>query len=105
MSNPNPTSEQPLSRDLVVPDGPAWAARLLEPLLAEISGEGAAAVSINYDFGPVVAPGAAVVAEAWIDRATRTIVFAGARLKGADGAQLAQASAVFRRVAPPAKAE
>jgi acyl-coenzyme A thioesterase PaaI-like protein len=72
----------------------------MEPLMAEVAGPGAEPVSVSLDFGPAVAPGQALTLEAWVDRATRTIVFARGRAVTKDGAVAAQVSAVFRRGAP-----
>jgi len=84
--------------DALLPDPPSAVARLLEPALAEVAGEGAVAVSLTLDYADAGAPGEAVVTEAWVERATRSLVFAHARLaRRIDGALLAQASAVFRR--------
>ncbi|MFN3512293.1 MAG: hypothetical protein ACK41C_04560 [Phenylobacterium sp.] len=90
-------TDQILRRQARLPDAPAAAARLLEPLLAEAAGEGARPVSLTLDYGPAADPGAAVALEAWIERATRTLVFAGARILDAEGAVLAAGSAIFRR--------
>lgn len=80
--------------------GPAAAAALLEPLLREVAGEGALPVSLTLDYGAAVAAGEAVTVEAWIDRATRTLVFAYGRvLRRGDGALLVSGSALFRRAA------
>ncbi len=88
-----------LRQDAAFPGGPAPAATLLEPLLASAAGMGAEPVSLTLDYGRAVAAGAPVVAEAWIDRATRTLVFAHARLLAANGDLVASGSAVFRREA------
>lgn len=82
------------------PGGPAAAACLLEPLLAGAAGVGAEPVSLTLDYGRAIAAGDPVVAEAWIDRATRTLVFAHARLITENGDLVASGSAVFRRQAP-----
>ncbi|MFN3521104.1 MAG: PaaI family thioesterase [Phenylobacterium sp.] len=97
------TSPDILRRESRLPASPAAAAVLLEPALAEAAGADAAPVSLTLDYGAQVPGGAAVVVEAWIDRATRTLVFAHGRLLAADGATLlASGSAVFRRGSPPA---
>lgn len=91
------TSFLPLSRDTVMPAGPAAAAVLLEPLLDEAAGP-AQRVSLTLDYGTPAAAGEAVRVEAWIDRATRTLVFAHARLlRASDLALVASGSAVFSR--------
>lgn len=93
-----------LRQDAAFPGGPAAAATLLEPLLAGAAGAGAEPVSLTLDYGHLPAAGASVVAEAWVDRATRTLVFAHARLTTPAGELVASGSAVFRRQAPPAQA-
>jgi hypothetical protein len=89
-----------LRRETILPDAPGAAAAVLEPLLAAVAGPGAAPLSLAFDYGPGFAPGVAVTAEAWIDRATRTLVFAHARLVGvADGSVLVTCAAVLKRAA------
>jgi acyl-coenzyme A thioesterase PaaI-like protein len=97
-ASPSPT---PLVETVTVPAGPAAAAVLLQPLLARAAGADAETVSLNLDYGPALVAGATVRAEAWIERATRTIVFAQGRIMTADGGLAVQAAAVFRRGAPP----
>jgi acyl-coenzyme A thioesterase PaaI-like protein len=87
-----------LRRQAAMPAAPAAAASLLEPLLAEAAGPGAGPLSLTLDYGPGAPAGAEVVAEAWVERGTRTLVFVHGRLSAVDGGQLvATASAVFRR--------
>jgi acyl-coenzyme A thioesterase PaaI-like protein len=93
-----------LRQDAAFPGGPAAAATLLEPLLASAAGVGAEPVSLTLDYGRTPAAGDPVVVEAWVDRATRTLVFAHARLTTATGDLAASGSAVFRRDAPPVAA-
>lgn len=89
----------PLRREAALPAGPAAAAVLLEPLLSEAAG-GATRVSLTVDYGVEAAPGEATTAEAWVDRATRTLVFAHGRLiRTSDQALIASGSAVFSREA------
>ena len=90
----------PLRHAAAFRGGPAAAAWLLGLLLAGAAGAGAEPVSLTLDYGRVVAAGDPVVAEAWIDRATRTLVFAHARLITQNGDLVASGSAVFRRQAP-----
>jgi hypothetical protein len=90
----------PLSRAAVVPEGPAALSVLMDPLMVEVAGPGAEPVSISIDYGPAVAAGQALTLEGWIDRATRTIVFARGRALTGEGGVAAQNSAVFRRGAP-----
>ena len=87
-----------LRREATLPDDAAAAAILLQPLLAQAAGADAHPVSLTLDYGVPVAPGAAVALEAWVDRATRTLVFAHGRLLTASGEVAASGSAVFRRV-------
>lgn len=87
-----------LRRQAALPDGPAAAAILLQPLLAEAAGADAEAVSLTLDYGRQPAAGAQVALEAWVDRATRTLVFAHGRLLTPAGEVAASGSAVFRRV-------
>jgi acyl-coenzyme A thioesterase PaaI-like protein len=94
----------PLSRAAVVPAGPAPLSVLMDPMMAEVAGPGAEPVSVSIDYGPAVTPGQALTLEGWVDRATRTIVFARGRALTGDGGVAAQISAVFRRGAPPAGA-
>ena len=95
------SESSPISRRLPFPAGPAAAAALLEPLLAEVAGEGAAPVTLALDYGAPAAAGETLLVEAWVDRATRTLVFAQARATGESGAMAVTGSAVFRRPAPP----
>lgn len=92
-------TDQTLRHDAVLPAGPAAAASLMEPLLAQAAGEGAEPVSITLDYGPVAKAGDAVVVEALVERATRTLVFAAGRLCTPEGTVLVTGSAVFRRMA------
>ena len=87
-----------LRREATLPEDAAAAAILLQPLLAQAAGADAHPVSLTLDYGAPVAPGAAVALEAWVDRATRTLVFAHGRLLTASGEVAASGSAVFRRV-------
>jgi acyl-coenzyme A thioesterase PaaI-like protein len=87
-----------LRREAILPDGVAAAAILLQPLLAEAAGADALAVSLTLDYGVPAPAGAAVALEAWVDRATRTLVFAHGRLLTPAGEVAASGSAVFRRV-------
>jgi len=98
------SSSSPISSPAQVPDQPAACAALLEPALARASGEDVAAVSLTLDYGAPVAAGEEVTVEAWIDRATRTLVFAHGRVVKADGALAASGSAVFRRAVAPVPA-
>jgi hypothetical protein len=72
-------------------------AALLEAALREIAGPDAEPTSMTVDYGPAAEP---VAAKAWIERSTRSLVFAQAEARTTDGAMVAAASAVFRRVSP-----
>ena len=82
-------------------------AALLEDALREIAGPDAKPTSMTVDYGLAAESVAAqslvaqsLVAKAWIERSTRSLVFAQAEARTADGAMVAAASAVFRRVTP-----
>ncbi|NQE65207.1 hypothetical protein E1H18_988 [Caulobacter sp. RHG1] len=68
----------------------------LESVLRQAAGEGAALASMTVDYGPS-SDEAALEPKAWIERATRSLVFAQGELRRADGGLAASASAVFRR--------
>ena len=72
-------------------------AALLEDALREIAGPDAEPASMTVDYGATVADGA-LAGKAWIERSTRSLVFAQAELRTDDGNLVAAASAVFRRV-------
>lgn len=72
----------------------------LEDALREIAGADAQPTSMTVDYGAVVA-GGALAGKAWIERSTRSLVFAQAELRTEDGNLAAAASAVFRRVTQP----
>lgn len=92
-------SQEILRREGAAPDAPAAAAALLEPILTEAAGPDAAPLSLTLDYAAAVAADEPVVAEAWVDRATRSLVFAHGRLTRPDGTLIASGSAVFRRAA------
>ena len=77
------------------PDMTASTAALLENALRDIAGPDAAPTSITIDYG---AAGPSGQARAWVERSTRSLVFAQAEVRAADGALVAAASGVFRRV-------
>lgn len=94
MTEPLPT----LRRDALFAGAPGAVAALLEPALAQVAGEGVFPVSLTLDYANAGRPGEAVVVEAWVERATRSLVFVHGKLgRSGDGALLAQAAAVFRR--------
>jgi len=77
----------------------ASTAALLEDALRQIAGPGAEPASLIIDYGPIgPLAGQPCGAKAWVERATRSLVFAQAEARSADGALVAAASAVFRRV-------
>lgn len=80
--------------------GGGWAAlaAAMAPHLAQAAGPGAKPVSIALELaGPAADASVAFACRAWVERATRTLVFLGAEARGADGALAASATAVFRR--------
>ena len=93
-----------IRRQTILPDGPAAAARLLEPVLAEAVGGDVEPVSLTLDYATSARAGEAVSLEAGVDRATRTLAFVYGRLLTKDGDVIATGSAVFRRVTDITKA-
>ncbi|KRA56323.1 hypothetical protein ASD79_18390 [Caulobacter sp. Root655] len=78
----------------------ASTASLLETALRDVAGPAALPTSITIDYGALAheAALAAPAARAWVERSTRSLVFVQAEVRAADGALVAAASAVFRRV-------
>ena len=78
----------------------ASTAALLEDALRKIAGPDAEPTSMTVDYG--AAPRSpmmeASTSKAWIERSTRSLVFAQAEPRTEDGNLVAAASAVFRRV-------
>jgi acyl-coenzyme A thioesterase PaaI-like protein len=68
----------------------------LESVLCKAAGTGASLTSMTVDYG-AGALGGDLEAKAWIERATRSLVFAQAELRRADGGLAASGSAIFRR--------
>lgn len=68
----------------------------LESVLCKAVGEGASLTSLTVDYGAGDVA-ADLEAKAWIERATRSLVFAQGELRRADGGLAASASAIFRR--------
>jgi acyl-coenzyme A thioesterase PaaI-like protein len=98
-------SDEPIRHETELSDAPAPAESLFQPLLAQLAGEGAEPVSLTLDYGRPLQAGLPVMVEAWIERATRSLIFAHARLVSrADGSVLVSGSAVFRRAAQAAGA-
>lgn len=71
------------------------AAALLEDALRQAAGPDAEPTSMTVDYG-AAAP--AFAAKAWIERSTKSLVFAQAEARTEQGTMVAAASAVFRRV-------
>lgn len=70
-------------------------AALLEDALRQIAGVDTQPTSMTIDYG---ATAKAATSKAWIERSTRSLVFAQAEARTEDGNLVAAASAVFRRV-------
>ncbi|MGH1558340.1 hypothetical protein ACRAWD_12280 [Caulobacter segnis] len=68
----------------------------LETVLRKAAGEGTALASMTVDYA-ADAGADDLEPKGWIERATRSLVFAQGELRRADGALAASASAVFRR--------
>jgi len=75
-------------------------AALLEAALREIAGPDAQPTSMTVDYGAASSSvdGQASGSKAWIERSTRSLVFAQAEARDAEGNLVAAASAVFRKV-------
>ncbi len=71
---------------------------LLLTALAVAAGEGrtVSPASFGAEFTATSLMAQPVSVEAWVERATRTLVFVAAEARGIDGGRLAAASAVFR---------
>jgi acyl-coenzyme A thioesterase PaaI-like protein len=68
----------------------------LESVLRKAAGEGTALASMTVDYAGGAGDGA-LEPKGWVERATRSLVFAQGELRRPDGALAASASAVFRR--------
>jgi hypothetical protein len=68
----------------------------LEEALRQAAGADAAPVSVTIDYAGQGQAGES--ARGWVERATRSLVFAQAEARAADGSLAGTASAVFRRV-------
>lgn len=68
----------------------------LETVLRKAAGEGAALASMTVDYAGEAGE-AVLESKGWVERATRSLVFAQGELRRPDGALAASASAVFRR--------
>jgi hypothetical protein len=70
---------------------------LLVTALAGAAGEGEARpASVGVEFTTAALSAQAVDVSAWVERATRTLIFVAAEAKGPSGVRLAVASGVFR---------
>ncbi|WP_165184114.1 hypothetical protein [Caulobacter soli] len=77
-------------------------AALLEDALREIAGPDAQPTSMTIDYGALggafgAATAGSSVTRAWVERSTRSLIFAQAEARTQDGSAVAIASAVFRR--------
>ena len=90
----------PVRREVRLADGAGCGmgalAAALEPVLIEAAGPGASCVSVSLEFADPPHAVSLLQVEGWIERATRTLVFAAARAH-ADGKAVASASAIFSR--------
>lgn len=68
----------------------------LESVLYKAAGESASLTSMTVDYGAAEVAGE-LEAKAWIERTTRSLIFAQAELRRADGGLAASGSAIFRR--------
>ena len=68
----------------------------LETVLRKAAGEGTALTSMTVDYADQASDDV-LESKAWIERATRSLVFAQGELRRPDGVLAASASAVFRR--------
>lgn len=78
------------------PCGLGALATAMEPALLEAAGPGASCVSISLEFARTPGPGALLHVEAWVERATRTLVFVAGEAR-AEGHAAGTASALFSR--------
>ena len=69
----------------------------LEAALRDVAGGQARPSSLTVDYGPDGEDDGAAV-RAWVERSTRSLVFAQAEVRRRNGTLAAAASAVFRRV-------
>jgi hypothetical protein len=75
----------------------ASTAALLEDALRQIAGPDAHPTSMTVDYGAAALSllGGASTSKAWIERSTRSLIFAQAEARTEDGSLVAAASAVF----------
>ena len=87
-------------REVRLPAGEACGlgalATAMEPALLAAAGPKTTCVSVSLEFARTPQAGAVVQVEAWVERATRTLVFAAAEAH-ADGERAGSASAIFSR--------
>ena len=89
-----------IRREVRVPEGEPCGMGVLvtamEPALLEAAGPGATCVSVSLEFAKPPQMGTVLTVEAWVERATRTLVFAAAEARS-DGHASGVASAIFSR--------
>ncbi|ATC33884.1 hypothetical protein CA606_17000 [Caulobacter vibrioides] len=68
----------------------------LESVLRKAAGEETSLTSMTVDYG-AGEPAGDLGAKAWVERATRSLVFVQGELRRADGGLAASGSAIFRR--------
>ena len=89
-----------IHREVKVPGhelcGMAVLAAAMEPALLEAAGPDATCVSVSLEFAKSPHAGAVMKVEAWVERSTRTLVFAAAEAH-TDGHATGTASAIFSR--------
>ena len=76
--------------------GVAALAAVLEPALVAAAGPGATCVSVSLEFAKAPGGDAVLDVEAWVERATRTLVFVAAEARAGD-TPAGSASAIFSR--------
>ncbi|MFY8208426.1 MAG: hypothetical protein ACOVOE_03670 [Caulobacter sp.] len=68
----------------------------LESVLCKAAGDDASLASLTVDYGAGETAGD-LDGKAWVERATKSLIFAQGELRRADGGLAASASAIFRR--------
>ncbi len=79
------------------PDAWSSLAAALAPHLSQAAGPSACPVSVALEFTGLHVDADALACRAWVERATRTLVFLGAEARTGEGALAGSATAVFRR--------
>ena len=74
-------------------------AALLEQALREAAGAGAHPTSLTVDYGPAAGADSPATTRAWVERATRSLMFVQGEARRPDGALAATGAGVFRRTA------